>query len=160
MSQSNDLNINISNCQRLENNGFSSKNESYLIEFNLEKSDGTEFKKIIVKNPSLGHKMYYYIKTHNIGISKILESKSIKIPKIFHIDQKSGYVFREFISGSKIETIIHQIILQKQIKNWQKKIFQKIGLGLAEINQKLKILRRSHTIQLDIRRRKQTCIPN
>jgi hypothetical protein len=104
----------------------------------LKRTDGSsEFKKIVAKPLSSNHELYENLRLHEKHFLKI---RAVRVPRIIHVDLKSGYVFKEFIAGTNVETILHQIILQKRIKNWQKRLFEEIGEGLAEINLKLKLV--------------------
>ncbi len=130
--------VTVYNIQRLAGKGISSSGQSYLLELVSKRADGSlEFKKIVAKPIGSNHELYANLKLHEKHFLKI---RSVRIPKIIHVDLESGYVFTEFLTGTNVENILHQIILQKHIKNWQKRLFEEIGQGLAEINLKLKIV--------------------
>ena len=135
----NDSGITLCNIQRLEQDGITSINKSYFIEFILKKSDGSlQFKQIIAKHLNeQNHSLYAYLKSQEKQVYKLC---SVKIPKIIFIDYDNGYVFKEFIQGTNIENLLLQIIAEKRIKNWEKRLFERMGRGLAEINQRLKIV--------------------
>lgn len=63
----------------------------------------------------------------------------VRMPDIIYVDLDHGYIFTKFIEGENVADIIHQIHRQKLIKNWQMKLFEEIGRGLAEMNLNLKI---------------------
>jgi len=131
-------NVTVYDIQRLTRDGKSLPNQSYLLELISEWVDGSyEFKKLVVKHLGSNIGFYPNIKLHLKHFFKI---RSVRIPKFIHIDLESGYVFREFISGTNVANILRQIILQKRIKNWQKRLLEKIGQGLAEIHLKLKMI--------------------
>ena len=114
------------------------KNDSYLVEFILKRIDGSsEFIKIVAKNVSSNMKSYTYLKTNENYFSRIL---SIRIPQIIYYDYETDFIFRDFIAGINLEDILQQIILQKSITNWHKVLFEKMGLGLGELNIKLEIV--------------------
>ena len=115
-----------------------SNNESYLVDFLLQRRDGSlKPNKIVVKHVGSNKRLYKHLKNNEKSFSNIL---SIKIPSIKYIDIRSGFIFRDFITGTSIDEILVQIMLQNRIKNWQKLLFEKIGLGLAELNLNLKIV--------------------
>lgn len=138
MNRDKDSNVTVYNIHQSASNGISSPDQSYLLELILKRADGSlEFKKIVAKPLGSNHELYVNLKLHEKHFLKI---RSVRIPKIIHVDLESGYVFKEFITGTNVENILHQIILQKRIKNWQKRLFEEIGQGLSEINLKLKIV--------------------
>jgi len=138
-------------------------NATYLVELISKKADGSsEFKKIVGKhllakgtNDRTGYLLALYGK-HFLQIRRVplpqeriraelycaqkMKKAKVRMPKIIFTDFESGYIFTEFIKGIKVDDMVHQIFFQKCIKNWQKKLFQEIGQGLAEINLKLKIV--------------------
>ena len=131
-------NVTVYDIQRLTRNGKSSPNKSYLLELILEWVDGSyEFKKLVVKHLRSNIGFYQNIKQYSKHFFKI---RSVRTPKIIHIDQESGYVFIEFVPGTNVANIVRQIILQRRIKHWQKRLLQKVGEGLAEIHLKLKMI--------------------
>lgn len=133
-----DSDVTVYNIKRLASNGKSSPNTSYLLELISKRADGSlESKKIVAKYLSSNHNLYANLKLH---AKDLLKTRSVRIPKIIHVNLESGYVFTEFIPGTNVENTLRQIILQKRIKNWQKRLFEEMGQGLAEINLKLKIV--------------------
>ena len=58
----------------------------------------------------------------------------VKVPEIIYIDPRSGYIFTEYVEGINIEDIIHHILQKKLIRDWEIRLFEKMGRGLAEIN--------------------------
>jgi len=131
--------VTISAVHLLESIGrIGSNNESYLVEFLLERSEcSLKPNKIVAKHVGSNKRLYEHLKNNKKSFSKI---SSIKIPLIKYIDISSGFIFRDFITGTNIDEILLQILSQKCVKNWQKLLFEKIGLGLAELNLKLKIV--------------------
>ena len=131
--------IKISDIRLLESLGRrGSNNESYLVEYVLQKKDGSsKYNKIVAKQPSPNQKLYYHLKINEKYFSNIF---SIKIPVIRYVDFNSGYIFRDFISGKNVDEIINQILLKKCIKDWQIDLFKKMGEGLAELNYNLNII--------------------
>jgi len=135
-------------------------NSTYLVELISKRADGSsEFKKIVGKR--LQNKTYDFVKhfiklygKHFFKIRRVplpqerirselyyaqkMKEAKVRVPKIIHADLESGYIFTEFIRGTNLENMVHQIFLQKHIKKWQKQLFKEIGQGLAEINLKLK----------------------
>ena len=154
-----DSDVAIYNIRRLKGTA----NATYLVELISKKADGSsEFKKIVGRHllakgtyERTGYFLALYGK-HFLQIRRVplpqeriraelycaqkMEEAKVRMPKIIHADLESGYIFTEFIRGTNVEDIVHQIFLQKRIKNWQKKLFEEIGQGLAEINLKLKIV--------------------
>lgn len=153
-----DSDIAIYNIQRLQSVGM---NAPFLVELISKRTDGsTEFKKILGKRlldkATYAHTKQFitlygkhFLKIRRVPLpqekiraelycaQKMKEAK-VRMPKIIHVDLEHSYIFTEFIRGMNVENIVHQIFLRKHITNWQKKLFEKIGQGLAEINLKLK----------------------
>ncbi len=131
--------VTISAVHMLESIGrIGSNNESYQVEFLLQRSDcSLKPKKIVAKHVGSNKRLYKHLNKNEKSFSKKL---SIKIPEIKYIDIRSGFIFRDFITGINIDEILLQIMSQTKLKNWQKLLFEKIGQGLAELNLNLKIV--------------------
>lgn len=159
MNHGKDSDVAISNIQRLgrERAVF---NSTYMVELISKRVEGSlEFKNIVGKHVQC--KTYDFVKhfikvygKHFLKIRRVplaqeriraelycaqkMKEAKVSMPKIIHIDFESGYIFTEFIRGTNVENIVHQIFRQKHIKNWQKHLFEEIGEGLAEINLRFK----------------------
>lgn len=130
--------IKLYDAHRLDYSKTDSLAQSYLLKLIISNMDDSpQFKRIVLKRlhqdfPILG---YSSLKSKNFS-----DIQSVQIPEIIHIDTGLGYVLTEFLSGKEITYLFDQIFDQGHIKPWQKKIFERIGEGLAEIHLKLKII--------------------
>jgi tRNA A-37 threonylcarbamoyl transferase component Bud32 len=138
MPLDNDSKITLCDIQRLDYSGTNSPAQSYLLKLIITRVDGSsECKKIVLKCLNQNFPIKGYDELQSKDFSMI---QSVQIPKIIQIDVVSGYVLTEFLSGKEITHLLDEIINQGYIKNWQKKIFERIGQALAEIHIKLKII--------------------
>ncbi|MBN1618451.1 phosphotransferase [Candidatus Dojkabacteria bacterium] len=122
---------------RLKYGGLSSLPQTYLLKLEIKGVDGScESKKIVLKhlNPN------DLINNSTLELKDFSRVQSIKVPRTIYADFDLGYIFREFKPGKEVAHLLDQILYQGYIKNWQKKVFKRIGQGLAEIHTKLNII--------------------
>jgi tRNA A-37 threonylcarbamoyl transferase component Bud32 len=144
MQYDEDSTIKLCEIQRLDDSGIKSPTQSYLLKLKIEKADRScEFRKIVLKrlNP----------KTLKYGIATLLSKdfsiiRSVQIPRIIHANSDSGYVLKEFVPGIEVTFFLCQIVDQGYINKQQKKVFKKMGQGLAEIHTRLEIIHNDPTL--------------
>ncbi len=104
----------------------------------MKKSDGSsESKKIVAKPLSSNQEVYENLRLLEKDFLKV---RLVRIPKVICVDLESDYVFTEYVTGTNVENILHQVILQRHFNIRQKRLFEEIGQGLAEINLKLEMI--------------------
>ena len=124
--------------RRLKYTRIDSLPQTYLLELEIKGMDDSfESKKIVLKHLNPKDLIYSGFALKLKDFSMI---KSIQIPRMIYMDFDLGYVLKEFKPGKDVGYLLDQIIDQGYIKNWQKKVFEKIGEGLAEIHTKLNII--------------------
>ncbi|MGD9130320.1 MAG: hypothetical protein PVH73_01940 [Candidatus Bathyarchaeota archaeon] len=144
MRQDKDSTVKLCEIQRLGDSGIKSPTQSYLLKLKIEKADRScEFEEIVFKcsNPKI--LQYGITLLQSKDFSTI---KSIQIPRIIHANYDLGYVLKQFAPGMEITFFLGQIFEQGYINNQQKKVFKKMGKGLAEIHTRLKIVHNDATL--------------
>ena len=124
--------------QRLKYAGIDSFPQTYLLGLEIKGMDGScECKKFVLKhlNPK---DLIYNKNTFKSEVFSLIQL--IQIPRIIYTDFDLGYVLKEFKPGIDLAYLLEEILDQGYLKNWHKKVFKKLGQGLAEIHTKLNII--------------------
>ncbi len=77
--------------------------------------------------------------TAELDCAQKMKEVRVKMPQIVHVDLQHDSIFTKFVQGKNVGGVVRQIRKQKLVENWQIRLFEEIGRGLAEINLKLKI---------------------